>query len=284
LLTTSAPAGASLGVEALPATDVTTVLHAAREALGGDASLDAVRAVKGVGRSDRVVGPVRMTGEVELRLSRADRYVRIERLLLGQLSAEIATGFNGRTLIQRARGPDGRRIDPPASPSPDSAAAVERSTLTTLRQDATLLWLGLFCGAFDPYPLRFGLAGSADSPEGKADVVDVTGDQGFAARLFIDERTHLPLFVSWSAPDVLAAGRAVRETRGAQGVPVDPATLLAQTPSVEHRLYFGDYRPVGSVRWPFRLLRSVGGQVSEELTIDRYTLNPADGAVFEPDR
>ena len=33
--------------------------------------------------------------------------------------------------------------------------------------------------------------------EGKADVLDVTGEGGFAARLFIDQKSHLPLMLTW---------------------------------------------------------------------------------------
>ena len=41
---------------------------------------------------------------------------------------------------------------------------------------------------------------SAESPDGKAYVIDVKSADNFAARLFIDEQTHLPLMVTYKGP------------------------------------------------------------------------------------
>ncbi len=56
---------------------------------------------------------------------------------------------------------------------------------------------------------RYTYAGEAESPDGKAYVIDVKNDDGFAARLFIDEKTHLPLMVTYQGPQpqVVTAGR-----------------------------------------------------------------------------
>src|SRR4029453_5674299 len=58
----------------------------------------------------------------------------------------------------------------------------------------------MFATSFSSYPLAFGLAGQAEAPEGKADVLDVKGPGNFAARLFVDNKTHLPLMLSWTTP------------------------------------------------------------------------------------
>lgn len=260
-----------------------TVLRQARDALGGERALGAVRGLKGVGRSSRLLGPMRFAGDIDLRLALPDRYVRIDQLLFGTLSAEIATGFNGHALIQRARGPDGLRLNPTAGIPPSGLAAAERAAMAGVRQDAALLLLGFFCASLDLHPLHFTYAGEAESPDGAAKALDITGPDGLRARLFIDRGSHLPLLVTWMGPDVAGAARAMGGP-----VPVvspDPALLLAQLQPVEHRLYFGDYRPVGALRWPFRLQRSVAGQVSEDVTFDSFTINPAvDARLFDVGR
>ena len=42
---------------------------------------------------------------------------------------------------------------------------------------------------------------------------------------------------------------------------------------VEHRLYFGEYREVDGVRFPFRLRRAIGAETTEETTFDRFRVN-----------
>ena len=58
------------------------------------------------------------------------------------------------------------------------------------------------------YPLTFTHGGTAESPDGTADVVDVKGED-FAARLFIDSKTHLPLMLSWMDKEPLRMVRPV---------------------------------------------------------------------------
>jgi hypothetical protein len=262
---------------------VRTIVDGARRALGGHAALEGVRGLHGVGRAARIIGPIRLVGEIELRLALPDRYVRVDKLSVGQMSAEVATGFNGDRLIQRARGADGRGFGPAAPPSASLAEAGERATLAGVRQDTALILLGFFCASLDLHPFQFTYGGVAESPDGRADILDLAGANGSTARLFIDAQTHLPLLVSWMAPDLLAAAR----TFGAAGqaIPSDPSALLARLQSVEHRLYFGDYRAVGPVRWPFRLRRSIAGQPSEEVAFDNLVVNPAtDARAFDAGR
>jgi hypothetical protein len=282
----AAPALTAFGASGQSTTQtdiVRTIVDDARQALGGHAALEGVRGLLGFGRSARFIGPIRLVGEIDIRLALPDRYVRVDKLSVGQMSAEVATGFNGDLLIQRAKGSDGRGFGPAAPPSPSLAEAGERATLAGVRQDAALMLLGFFCTSLDLHPLNFTYGGVAESPEGRADVLELGSVNGSTARLFIDSQTHLPLLVSWMAPDLLAAAR----TFGAAGqaIPPDPSALLARLPSVEHRLYFGDYRAVGPVRWPFRLRRSVAGQPSEEVAFDKLIVNPAtDARAFDAGR
>ena len=48
----------------------------------------------------------------------------------------------------------------------------------------------------------------------------------------------------------------------------------AQATPVEHRIYYGDYRDVDGLKFPFRLRRAIGVETTEETSFDRYRINP----------
>jgi hypothetical protein len=254
-----------------------TILRQARDALGGEAALGSIRGFRGVGRTSRVLGPMRVAGEVELHVALPDRYVRIDRLTFGTMTSEMAGGFNGSALIQRARGPDGLRLDVAGALPHGAQALAPADALTGMRQEAALMLLGFLSASVDFHPLDFVYAGAAESAEGEAQAIDITGLHGLRARFFIDARSHLPLFVSWLAPNVASAVPSLGST--------PPAAMLALLESlqpVEHRIYFGDFRTVGAIRWPFRIRRSIAAQPTEELRFDAFTLNPvANARVFD---
>ena len=126
-----------------------------------------------------------------------------------------------------------------------------------LKQDFARLTLGMFAMSFGAYPVTFTLAGTAEAPQGKADVIAVKGPADFSARLFIDSQTHLPLMLSWQGP---------------QASPPPPSSA-PQTGPTENRIYYADYREVDGLRWPFRIRRAVGADTVEETTFDRFRIN-----------
>lgn len=183
---------------------------------------------------------------------------------------------------------------PGRGPAPDP----RRARLTTIKQDYARLALGLFAGS-PAYPLTFSYAAVAEAPQGQADVLDVKGEGNFAMRLFINSKTRLPIMVSWTTPPTnvivtvpgqppptsIAPGAVV-----VTGPPAPPANApkedtdkyakdvqalrsKAQATPVEHRLYFGEYRDVDGVRFPFRLRRAIGTETTEETTFDRFRMN-----------
>ena len=60
--------------------------------------------------------------------------------------------------------------------------------------------LGWFAMAHPSLNAQYTYAGEAESPDGKAYVIDVKNADDFAARLFIDQKTHLPLMVTYKGP------------------------------------------------------------------------------------
>lgn len=292
------------------------VLAEARKALGGD-KLAAIKTVVASGRTRRVRGNNLVPIEFELFMELPDKYLRADEFPAEDADA-TSSGFNGDELIQ---------IPPPAAPaagramppSPPGAAGMpagrgpapdpRRARVSSIKQDFARLWLGLFASSPSVYPLTFSYAAVAEAPQGRADVLDVTGEGTFALRYFINSETHLPIMVSWTTPPtnviVTVPGQPPPKTVAPGAVVVEgpPAPApnaskedtdkyakdvlalraKAQATSVEHRLYFGDYREVDGVRFPFRLRRAIAAETTEETSFDRFRVNARiDARKFEP--
>jgi len=211
------------------------VLAAAREALGGEKKLSAVKTLVVTGRTKQLRGNNLAAIEFEIAMELPDKYVRKDEVLLTESDATTA-GFNGSTLI--------------LIPAPANAAPAR---LSAVKQDAERYMLGFLALPTSTATMKY--VGKAEAPEGKADVVDISYPDKTTLRLVVSASTHLPIMVSWQAP---ASGR-----RGADAV-AQPA---------ESRLYFGDYRDVGGQQLPFFLRRAVGADTVEETTFDKFRIN-----------
>jgi hypothetical protein len=115
-------------------------------------------------------------------------------------------------------------------------------------------------------------AGTAEAPDGKADVLEVAPDAGAPMRLFIDQATHVPLMLTWRGPQPRLM---VRRMGG--GGPPNPDDLGrepgGEPPQATFEMRFDDYREVDGVRLPHQISRSVNGTVSEEWTITTFKVN-----------
>ena len=282
-------AGLALTAAVIPhgqAGDPAKVLAAAREALGGEKRLSAVRTFVATGRTRQVRGDNLVPIEFEIACELPDKYVRKDEIP-AQESGPTAAGFNGDALIQTpgASGPaapsemSGRAGGPAAPPTEAQLAAARATRVATAKQDFVRLTLGMFATSFSSFPLTFTYVGQAEAPQGRADVVDVKGAANFTVRLFVNTETHLPIMVSWQLP-APQAGRGGGRGRGPASAPSPPssesgdARAAAPAPAArEARIYYAEYRDVDGMQFPFRLRRSVAGETVEETTFDRFKIN-----------
>ena len=240
-----------------PMPDATKVLAAAREALGGEKRLSAVKSFVATGRTQQVRGNNLVPIEFEIACELPDKFRRTDEIPV-QESGRTASGFNGDDLIQVPPAAATGRGGP--GPTPEQQDAARRARAAAAKQDFVRLTMGMFAASFSIYPLTFAYVGKAEAPQGQADVIDVKGPADFALRLFVNSDTHLPLMVSWQAP----AGRGPAPGAGPGGRGSD---------NVENRLYYADYRDVNGLKWPFRLRRSAGADTVEETTFDGFRTN-----------
>jgi hypothetical protein len=256
--------------------DASQVISSAREALGGDKKLSAVRTFTATGRTRQVRGNNLVPIEFEINCELPDKFVRKDEIP-AQDTDPTTRGFSGDTLIQvpppgagrggaRAGGPPPGGPPPGAGRGPGSqppgggrGPGAPVPPIVAVKQDFARLMLGMFAASFPSFPLTFKYVAIGEAPEGKADVLEVTGPANFTARFIVQRDTHLPVMLMWSAP-----------------APGQPAPA-------EQRMYFADYRDVDGLKLPFRIRRAVGADTVEETTFDRIRINAKiDPRKFEP--
>jgi hypothetical protein len=307
-------AGAVLQAQA-PAGDATAVMAAAREALGSEKRIASVKTIVAAGRTRQIQGDNLVPIEFEINIELPDKYARTDEIPARE-SGPTTRGFNGTNLIQfpeaappRAGGPPAAGREGPSVAGREGPPGAGRGgpppdPIAPLKQDFVRLTLGMFATSFSTYPLAFSAAGTAEAPEGKADVIDVKGPGGpaaLSARLFVNSQTHLPLMLSWTVPPTLVpviAGQPPPAnlapgavTFDAPGPPPGPAATADERQKyqqdlaaarakamqlakpTENRIYYADYRDVDGLKLPFRIRRAVGATTTEETIFDRFRIN-----------
>jgi hypothetical protein len=262
-----------------PATDqAAAVLTATRQALGGEQKIAGVKSVLATGRTRQVRGDNLVPIEFEIAIELPDRYVRKDEIP-AQESGPTLSGFSGADLIQfpapgapqRGGGPGREGGGPPAPPTPEQQEAARRMRLAAVKQDFVRLTLGMFASSFTSAPLTFSYVAKAEAPDGKADVLAVTGPDNFTARLFVNAETHLPIMMTWTqtGPGGRGPGGRGPAAAGREGGGPPPAA----GPPPESRLFYADYRDVSGLKLPFRLRRALGADTIEETTFDSFKIN-----------
>jgi hypothetical protein len=259
------------------------LLAQARQALGGEKNLGKVQGLTAAGTYQRTIGDRQMSGEVTVDLQLPDKMVRTETANpVGDMTIEVTQGVNGEKLLRSQRtlnAPPGaviRMAAPPAN------ADAEAQAVRNARADMARFVIALLLTPPSSTPIEFAYGGEAESDDGKADVLEAKGSGSFAARIFLDQKSHRPLMLQYRG----VAPQMRIQTQQVQGPP-DPARMqraeqaareaaAAQPPPqlVDITLYFDDYRSVDGIQLPHRISRSVDGAPTEETTFKTIRLNP----------
>jgi hypothetical protein len=293
----AAVAASSPGSLSATADKAADVMAAARKAIG-DKKLEALKTLSVEASVQRNMNNMQMTAEVEILLDLPERYIRSDQSG-GPMSMAFSVGFNGTTPIRPPNaspvagggmmirvGPGGPMAGPEKKLTPEEQEQLDRQLLRTARSDISRLMLGWFAAAHPSIAAQYTYSGEAESPDGKADVIDAKNADGFAARLFVDRETHLPLMVTYQGPQPRMVtvggpgggrGRQDREPSEEERRTAREAAekQLRQPPAmVEFSVFFEDWRDVGGVKFPHKMRRAVGGTTNEEWTVTRVKVNP----------
>lgn len=297
--------GGSAGVHAGADGKATEILAAARKAIG-DKKLEGLKTLALEASVQRNVNTMQMTSDVEILIELPDKYLRSD---VG--SGAMSSGFVGEKAIRPANatsmaggmmvirmGPGGP-MPSGEMPSPEEQERIDKQMLRGSRAEISRLMLGWFATAHPAIGAEYTYVGEAESPDGKADVIEAKNADGFSARLFVDRATRLPLMVTYQGPQprlITAGGPPPGGPAG--GVRAAPGTerremseeerkqareaaekqlneLRNQPPAmVEFTLFFDDWRDAGGIQFPHRIRRASAGTTNEEWTIGKVKVNP----------
>lgn len=290
LLATAAILGLASTAFAADAPTLDELLKSARKALGGD-QVTKVTGLSAEGTYRRSLGPREMAGDLELAIALPDRYVRVETFsFTGDPGNRMirSLGYNQDQPLDGFTGGGGgnmvMRFNAGGGPGGENLSDAERQArqVRVHKMDASRLALGLLLKPDAVNPLELGYGGIAESPDGKAHVINAKF-QNAEFRLFIDEETHLPLMMSWREP----APRMMTMQRQAGGPPPSQEEREKMMREARERaekeppkmaeieFFFSDYKKVDGVMLPHTFRRSMDGTVNEEWAIANYKVNPA---------
>jgi hypothetical protein len=165
--------------------------------------------------------------------------------------------------------------EPAEKPTPEQQEQMNQTMVRSARQELSRLMLGWFASVHPTLKAQYSYAGEAESPDGKAHVIDVKDDDGFAARLFVDQQTKLPLMVTYKgrAPRIVTnRGEAARVTT--TQAPHQMKIDAAQAPLVDVSLFFEDWRDADGLKFPHVIRRASEGTTNEEWKVGKVKVNP----------
>lgn len=310
--------------------DVNKVLADMRAALGGD-KVAAVKSLTGAGRTMRTSQSGQSTeNEFELAMELPDKYMM--RSVIANMGPQMSiyrnAGFNGDGPINLVDtppnlsggggggvrvmmvGPGGAMAGSGAGgqQTPEQKALADKALVLQQKKDFARMALAMFGQSFASFPLEFTYAGEAEAADGKAHVIDVKGADDFTGRLFVDQKTNLPLMMSWMAKEPLQMTMGSRgggpgvATGGGQSIALGGGATFtsgggqqmtdeqrkqmqaemearmkeaeANRRTVEFRIYYSNFKTVNGVKLPHTFQRSVDGKPTEEMTFDQIRINP----------
>jgi len=323
------PAQAGAGQQADEARGA-AVLAEARKALGGEEKLAAVKRLQVTGTSRRANGNFNLEGDTEVFIELPDKFRRNESLTMGGSSIDRTEILNGNEVVNETSGGDfagrfgrgrfgggfpgggapagGAAPDGRGGAGPDGRAGqpVDQERLRefqrrNLQSDVSRLLLAILLTSQAPVAW----IGTAQSPDGSADVLEMKTPDGAATRLFIDSSTRLPLMLTWTGPAGRGfggrGGQGRRGQGGAQGAEPgargDAATSSpaaaepsgagagpdggqgrrgrgAQGPPATLEMHLAEYKNVNGIKFPHLITRGASGETNEEWIIKGYKVNP----------
>lgn len=285
---------------------VADIIKDARKAMGGEDKIAGLKTLTAEGPFRRSMGGRDMEGTLIVTLGRPDKMHRLEEMQMGGMvggpviertmalsgansweDSQNRGGMGGGMRIMIAQGPGpggGQMTEAQINEARTRRMRVQMYRLTAaLLADAGTDWVD---------------AGIAESPDGKADILETKEETGRTLRLFIDQATRLPLMVQYQDPKPMvmmggprgpggpgAPGAGGPPQAGGPGAPRPPMTPEELEKRMEevrrnppplgtYAMHLSDFKKVDGVLLPHRIETSLDGEPNEEWTIEKYKVNP----------
>ena len=269
------------------------ILMQARAAIASEAQSKALQSLSVAYTTSRTIGTAHFESDIEYDILLPDKFRRRESrqpfTTVTVMQDESAFTYS---VPNPASGGDVMREN-----SPDPQAQARR------RADFTRMLLSLLLSTPSEVPVEYSYAGEYKEPDGVADIIDVKGNDGFAARLYIEQKTHRLVMLSYKGKQLSHAVRTVARLNGNTS-PTRPNAdekklsaeqqaqrqverwaeqekrrkqfeeALAAAPEVEYRWVLSDFKTVKGFNLPHHLVKSEAGYQYEEWEINNFKINP----------
>ena len=289
---------------------VAGIVSAARKALGGEDKVAGLKGLTAEGPFRRSMGGRDLEGTLTVTIARPDKMKRLEELQMGNMvggptieRTSVLAGTTawddtqnrggmggGMQIVMRGPG-DGPGPGGGAGPTPEQLNEIR---VRRMRVQLQRLMAALVADAGTPWVD----AGIAESPEGKADILETKEETGRTLRLFVDQATHLPLMVQYQDPKpmVMINGGPGRVPGGPAGPggpggagpgpggpqPMAPDEVQKRVAEMQRNppqlgtfaMHLGDYKKVDGIMLPHKIETSLDGEPNEEWTVEKYKVNP----------
>jgi hypothetical protein len=247
------------------------------------------------GQYRRVFGDRQMGGDREISIALPNKYLVEDAMNAGGLATSMINtrGLNGERAWVANSGGGGNMIIRMGAPGGQDLTPeqIEEGLRRVYSAEFSRYLLAMILTPPPSLALEYKYAGESDVEETPAEVVDVSGPNNLALRIFFDKQSHLPLLLSYRGPKP----RVFTMTRQAGGGTRSPEDIKkareeaekkmhAEAPAVREEVDFyirlTDHRKVGGITLPHKFTFLTGEEVSEEFEVSKYQLNPQ----FKADR
>ena len=271
------------------------VIKQARAAIGGEEQLQKIQGLQVNGQYRRVFGDRQMGGDREISIALPNKYLVEDAMNAGGLATSMINtrGLNGERAWVANSGGGGNMIIRMGAPGGQDLTPeqIEEGLRRVYSAEFSHYLLAMILTPPPSLALEYKYAGESDVEETPAEVVDVSGPNNLALRIFFDKQSHLPLLLSYRGPKP----RVFTMTRQAGGGTRSPEDIKkareeaekkmhAEAPAVPEEADFyirlTDHRKVGGITLPHKFTFLTGEEVSEEFEVSKYQLNPQ----FKADR
>jgi hypothetical protein len=248
------------------------VLRQAREALGGEAKLKEVQNFTASGsfrRQDQ-------SGEKRIDMLLPDKYKVSDTLsLIAGIELTIVNALNGNQAWNDSRTSAGN-AQVMAMRRGGNEQQNSEEQVRNLRAEYTRYLLALFLMPAPGSSIEFG--GEAEAADGRADVLVVKDADGRVAKLFIDQKTHRPLMMTYR--DVALRMKTMKSNAGSSG-DVDKIVkdAKANPPAREEsdmQMHLSDYKAEKGILLPHLIVITVNDKPYEEWQPKSFKVNSPD--------
>ena len=167
------------------------ILKQARAAVGGEEQLQKIQSLNITGQYRRMIGERQLGGDREISILLPNKYLVEDSMNPGGLSTALISyrtlnaehAWNGQSggggaMIFRMGGPGGAQATP---------EQMETALRHMLQVEMARYLLAITLAPPESFAVDYKYAGESDVDDAKAEVIDVTGPDKFALRLFFDK-------------------------------------------------------------------------------------------------